>query len=109
MQSFRLIGLEVGMEVGRVDPVTPDHGAELSDPCFNQTARPVSRGCWAQARTANSVLSECVCCVAGTHLSGIEESYLLPVVEVAQGVSFGVSKLRGISQGFRGLSIVSGI
>ena len=44
MQSFRLSGLEVGMEVGRVDPVTPDHGAELADPCFNQTARPVSRG-----------------------------------------------------------------
>ena len=44
MPSFRLIGLEVGMEVGRVDPVTPDHGAELADPCFYQTARPVSRG-----------------------------------------------------------------
>ena len=109
MQSFRLIGLEVGMEVGRVDPVTPDHGAELAHPCFNQTARPVSRGCWAQARTANSVLSECVCCEAGTHLSGIEEGYLLPVVGVTQGVNLKVSQVRGISQGLCSLSIVSGI
>ena len=44
MQPFRLVGLEVGVQVGRVDAVTPNHGSELAEPCFNQTARPVSRG-----------------------------------------------------------------
>ena len=52
MQPFRLVGLEVGVQVGRVDAVTPDHGAELAEPCFNQTARPVPRVWSAQARTA---------------------------------------------------------
>ena len=49
MQPFRLVGPKAGMQVGRVDAVTPDHGAELAEPCFNQTARPASRGWSAQA------------------------------------------------------------
>ena len=49
MQPLCLLGPEFGMQVGRVDAVTPDHGTELAEPCFNQTARPASRGWSAQA------------------------------------------------------------
>ena len=54
MQPLCLLGPEFGMQVGRVDAVTPDRGAELPEPCFNQTARPVSRGRSARARAART-------------------------------------------------------
>ena len=54
MQPLCLLGPEFGMQVGRVDAVTPDRGTELPKPCFNQTARPVSRGWSARAREART-------------------------------------------------------